>query len=367
MSGSLLAGTSHPPTVDMRGKVVVVTGGNSGIGYATAKALAVLGAHIILACRSEQRALAAIHRMKGETCTDGDGRRSILVEYMYLDLASLDSVRRFCSTIRDRDQSLDILINNAGISWAHYGLTEDGFEQHYQRGRVTARVVFVASRRHAQGVFDPKNINGEISYSRYAFYNHSKLYNTDTEMSRNMADMAVMSVFAKALKAFSIGWRSAEKGAATSLYVATEPGLNSQQCHYYSDCRVRHSSPLSRREELRQLSVIEVDPTHTSRSHAHPKQISSQGLAVKEYVRAGAGHHVPSPDDLRPLGTLVQTMDYLMNRCDDNNARIGDKMIYASTKDNIKKQFSGIGLEFQANDRGDMDYDTFAAEVVKKA
>jgi SAC3 domain-containing protein 1 len=68
-----------------------------------------------------------------------------------------------------------------------------------------------------------------------------------------------------------------------------------------------------RREELRQLSVIEVDPTHTSRSHAHPKQISSQGLAVKEYVRAGAGHHVPSPDDLRPLGTLVQTMDYLMN------------------------------------------------------
>ena len=55
------------------------------------------------------------------------------------------------------------------------------------------------------------------------------------------------------------------------------------------------------------------------------------------------------------------------SRCDDNNARIGDKMIYASTKDNIKKQFSGIGLEFQANDRGDMDYDTFAAEVVKKA
>ena len=59
--------------------------------------------------------------MKEETCADGDGQRSILVEYMYLDLASLDSVRRFCSTIRDRDQSLDILINNAGISWAHYG------------------------------------------------------------------------------------------------------------------------------------------------------------------------------------------------------------------------------------------------------
>ena len=45
------------------------------------------------------------------------------------------------------------------------------------------RVVFVASRRHAQGVFDPKNINGEISYSRYAFYNHSKLYNVSIKIT----------------------------------------------------------------------------------------------------------------------------------------------------------------------------------------
>ena len=97
--------------------------------------------------------------MKEETRTadrDGRAQRSILVEYMYLDLSSLDSVRRFYATLRDRDQSLDILINNAGISWArhcmcpaydacvvsciylvHAALTEDGFEQHYQVGFVT--------------------------------------------------------------------------------------------------------------------------------------------------------------------------------------------------------------------------------------
>ena len=61
-------------------------------------------------------------------------------------------------------------------------------------------------------------------------------------------------------------------------------------------------------------------------------------------------------------------MSYTLHtRCDDNKARIGDKMIYASTKDSIKKIFTGISLEFQANDRGDMDYDSFSAEVDKKA
>ena len=52
--------------------------------------------------------------------------------------------------------------------------------------------------------------------------------------------------------------------------------------------------------------------------------------------------------------------------CDDNG-KIGDKMIYASTKDTIKKTFTGLGLEFQANDMSDVDYDVWSAEVAKKA
>ena len=67
-----------------------------------------------------------------------------------------------------------------------------------------------------------------------------------------------------------------------------------------------------RREELGQLSVLEVD--HTPSSHTHHRPVSSPDLAVKEYVRAGAGHHVPSPYELRPPKILVETMDYLMNR-----------------------------------------------------
>lgn len=56
-----------------------------------------------------------------------------------------------------------------------------------------------------------------------------------------------------------------------------------------------------------------------------------------------------------------------ITRCDDNNAKIGDKMIYASTKDTIKKAFTGLGIEFQANDAGDFDYKSFSEEVEKKA
>ena len=92
--------------------------------------------------------------MKEEVCSQSPERPGLLVEYMHLDLSSLDSVRRFSDTLRERDQSLHVLINNAGISWArhgtyicifdtnsivehlllsfHSGLTGDGFEQHYQ-------------------------------------------------------------------------------------------------------------------------------------------------------------------------------------------------------------------------------------------
>ena len=59
--------------------------------------------------------------MKEETESGGEGQ-GLMVEYMHLDLASLDSVRLFSSTLCKRDQSLHLLINNAGISWAHYGL-----------------------------------------------------------------------------------------------------------------------------------------------------------------------------------------------------------------------------------------------------
>lgn len=60
--------------------------------------------------------------MKEEVNSESPDRLGLLVEYMHLDLSSLDSVRRFTDTLRERNQSLHVLINNAGISWARYGM-----------------------------------------------------------------------------------------------------------------------------------------------------------------------------------------------------------------------------------------------------
>ena len=67
-----------------------------------------------------------------------------------------------------------------------------------------------------------------------------------------------------------------------------------------------------------------------------------------------------------PIALYYNIVPLTIHRCPDDS-KIGDKMIYASTKDSLKKAFSGLSLEFQANDRGDFDYDTYAAEVEKKA
>ncbi|MEM7416665.1 MAG: oxidoreductase [Gemmatimonadota bacterium] len=93
---------------DQAGRVAVVTGGNSGIGYETVKALAEKGAHVVVAARSAERGQAAVDRVKHDVA-------GAEVELMLLDLADLDSVRDFARDFQQRYDRLDLLINNAGV------------------------------------------------------------------------------------------------------------------------------------------------------------------------------------------------------------------------------------------------------------
>ena len=103
---------------DQGGRIAVVTGANSGIGFETARVLAEHGATVILACRDVAKGEAAAARISGPGP----------VATAHLDLGSLASVRTAASEIHERHQRLDLLINNAGLMMPPYGTTSDGFE-----------------------------------------------------------------------------------------------------------------------------------------------------------------------------------------------------------------------------------------------
>ena len=162
---------------DLDGKTIVITGGNSGIGYETAKVLACHGGDIVIACRNLQRAQRAIESIN----ILQPGARITAVQ---LDLADLASVRRCVAELNHRYDHLDVLINNAGVMALPYTKTVDGFEMqlgtnHFGHFALTAqlypllkeaaqpRIVTVASNAHKTGRIQFDDINSEERYSEW--------------------------------------------------------------------------------------------------------------------------------------------------------------------------------------------------------
>jgi NAD(P)-dependent dehydrogenase (short-subunit alcohol dehydrogenase family) len=161
---------------DMSGKTVIVTGANSGIGQATARALAAAGASVVLAVRNVEKGMAAAAAMPGDT------------EVRALDLASLASVREFAAAC---GAEIHLLINNAGVMAPPLTRTADGFESQFGVNhlghfaltnlllpRVAGRVVTVSSIMHMLGRIDFGDLNWERRrYRAWRAYNQSKLAN----------------------------------------------------------------------------------------------------------------------------------------------------------------------------------------------
>jgi len=165
------------PALD--GKTVVITGANSGIGRRAAHHLADKGAHVILAVRTVAKGEAAAAEMPGST------------EVRQIDLSNLASVRAFADTFTG-DDTIDVLINNAGLMGLPESRTADGFEMQVGTNhlghfaltnlllpRVTERVVTVASSAHRAGKIRLDDLNWEKpgSYDRWRAYGQSKLAN----------------------------------------------------------------------------------------------------------------------------------------------------------------------------------------------
>jgi len=236
---------------DQTSKIAIVTGANTGIGYETSRALALKGAHVILACRHRERGEAAANRIRAE-------HPAGTVEFAALDLSSLDSIRNFAAAIRSRPLVVDILINNAGIMIPDQGTTSDGFELqiginhlgHFaltglvlesMRDSLDGRVVTLSSLAHRTGRIAFDSFTGKTGYNGFRGYRQSKLANllfalefhrrlrsgplsvhslaahpgiTHTELVRHKR---VFNAIAK------LTGMSAQQGALPTLFAATAP------------------------------------------------------------------------------------------------------------------------------------------------
>ncbi len=242
-----------------QGRTAVVTGANSGIGLVAARELARAGADVVLACRDTQKGDKAAKEI-------ASGAPSARLEVSALDLASLASVREFAERFNAEHQSLDLLINNAGVMACPRRTTADGFELQFgtnhlghfaltalllekMQGREDARVVNVSSGAHRFGTMNFDDLMGEHKYRRWGAYGQSKLANLlfTFELDRRLraAGSNVRAVAAhpgysathlqsavapqpdRFIMAISnaVWAQSAEMGALPTLYAATYPAL----------------------------------------------------------------------------------------------------------------------------------------------
>jgi NAD(P)-dependent dehydrogenase (short-subunit alcohol dehydrogenase family) len=271
-----------------RGRVAFVTGANSGIGFETAKVLAERAARVVLACRDIGKAKAAAQRIR-TAVPNGD------LAVLRLDLASLASIREAADEFHGMYDTLDLLVNNAGVMRASQGLTEDGFELHFginhlghfaltlrlldlMRSAPGSRIVTVSSLAHQGGVagFDDHQFE-RTPYDRARAYARSKLANLlfTFELQRRLAasdaqtaalaahpggvstnltrHMPLVGRLAAQVILRAVGQSSALWGALPILRAATDPGAQGGE-YYGPDGRSEFkghptrvtSTPLSR-------------------------------------------------------------------------------------------------------------------------
>lgn len=178
MGGYTSASNAVPAKWDVKqmpslsGKVVVVTDANSGVGYVVALEIARMGAHVVLACRNEERGQAAAAKIQQEIGSSSTGGKA---EFMQLDVGSLVSVKTFSEPFQSSHDRLDVLVNNAGIMGVPHALSPDGIESQFATNHLghftltaqlygllqksaPSRVVNTSSVTHQNAKFDLNEI-----------------------------------------------------------------------------------------------------------------------------------------------------------------------------------------------------------------
>ena len=263
----------------MQDKTALVTGATSGIGRVTALELARKGATVIVVGRNESKAREVVSAIQNET---GNER----VSYLLADLSSVSATKALSEEFHRKFDRLDVLVNNAGAIFMTRGETVDGFENTFALNHLVgyfyltnllldtivasapARIVSVSSGAHSFGGMNFDDLQGKEKYSGWRAYGQSKLANLlfTYELARRLEGTGVTanalhpgfvaSSFGRTNNSEStlqrIGLRmsqvmavSEEKGAATSIYLATSPEVEGVTGKYFQNCKPKDSSKAS--------------------------------------------------------------------------------------------------------------------------
>jgi retinol dehydrogenase-14 len=260
----------------MRGRVCLITGATSGIGKATAHALAALGASVVLIGRDPQKGEATVQRIREDTGNEE-------VELLSADLTSQTSIRELADQVLAEHDRLHVLVNCAGAFFRDRRVTIDGLEMTFALNHLAyfllttllldllqesapARVVNVTSGAHSTGRIDFEDLQSERRYRGQAAYSQSKLANVlfTYELARRLrgTGVTVNCVHPGVVRTNfgrqnqPLAWRlmisivapfmrSLEKGAETVVYLASDPQVEPVTGKYFYDLKPKRSSKLS--------------------------------------------------------------------------------------------------------------------------
>jgi NAD(P)-dependent dehydrogenase (short-subunit alcohol dehydrogenase family) len=265
--------------ISMVGRTVLVTGGTSGIGRATAAGLAAMGARVLITGRDRGRTDEAAQEIRAS---------GGIAEVYVADLSVQAEVRGLAREVLEREPRIDVLINNAGGYWNSRHVTADGLEHTFALNhlapfllthlllerleeRAVARVITVASNAQAMGRIDFDDLQGERAYSGARAYNQSKLANVlfTYELARRLRGLRITAnavhpglvstafgaadpgraqrLFVPVLRPFM---KSPADGAATSIHLASAPGLDRTTGRYFVNGKPARSSRRSYDESV---------------------------------------------------------------------------------------------------------------------
>ena len=280
----------------MQGKVCLITGGTNGIGKSAAQALAQLGATVVIVGRDAQKTSQVVSEIRSAAGNTN-------VDSLLADLSSQQDVRRLASDFQSRYSRLHVLLNNAGGTYLKRQLSVDGIDMTFAlnhlayflltdllldtlKASAPARIISVSSDAHANGKIEFDNLQGERAYSGLEPYGNSKLANilftrelarrlegsgvtanalhpglTSTGFGRNNPGL-LMTIMGVVIPLIA---RSPEKGAATSIYLASSPEVQSTTGEYFVDSKVAKTAPQAADMAVaRKLWEVSAEMVHLS-------------------------------------------------------------------------------------------------------